>query len=492
MTNVGIPFGEDEYCKQYWMKKLLTVETEITHLCKWTDLQVSMILFRLCCVTQMNYMLRNIPFSASYAEEIKVKTSKLIQEGFKNLTGIQDAIKDDDNNWWEQATLPCTKGGFGLPDPIQIHKVSFLASEVNSIKLMTTLTRKQLIVPDDELFLFSNDAKRCFTDFVLDKENYKDIYDLCEEDFNLQHLLVGQHQQLKRDNLLQKSDNIRIRINSASNEGSYLITAIPKFDNLKISNPLQMRERWCARLGLRIDYIKPIECLCSRKIDKKTKKKRIPVFLDTKGVHLNSICPCGNQRQQTHDTIKMELYKLIKACGYFNCAIEDNTLIKNIDNTINKRVDLNIFQFSGNKSMGIDISVTDPRCPAFRDSTKPGSAAKLAEKKKISKYELFYTNDFFEPFVMEALGRWGERANTLFQILIQQLHVIQSYIPEETLMTYWKTRISVAMHKAASKGCFDRYTLCSKTNGSKRNTSYYFNDIPDEEDLVDFNKIRSD
>jgi hypothetical protein len=263
--------------------------------------------------------------------------------------------------------------------------------------------------------------------------------------------LIYQH---KIDNIKSSWNTQDInRLYSCSHEGGILITALPTYKDFRITTPHLFRERLLTRLGLPYYAIPCGPCRCNPRDD---------TVVDPQGYHLLSVCKLGNQRQATHNAVVAELSLLFSHAG-LTTRKEDSEIIKMVNMDSSERVDLTCDNFQPGVPLSIDVAVTDPR--QLRDKSPcQGKAASVLEKVKRKHYGPIYekAGAIFSPFVVESFGRWGNCARQLFDLVIQKMHIdgtrASSSLPKPWLVHYWRSRITMALHRQACIGIHKRIT----------------------------------
>ena len=247
-----------------------------------------------------------------------------------------------------------------------------------------------------------------------------------------------------------------------------IITAIPNNNEFSISTANHFRERLRMRLGLPINGCDPGPC------------SRCKGVVDARGFHLLSVCPYGNERQMTHSALRNAVVDLCRHAG-LPTRCEDSSLNKVIDIDTRKKTDFTCDNFLPGIPITFDAAVTDPR-QLVLVKPKAGKAANAKEKFKIKKYseDLSNAGAVFKPFVLESFGRWGPITRAIFKELIssvmQSSTVNSLSLTKDIITHYWRTRITMAMHRQASLGLHQRIQKQMKadryTSKNARRPSY--------------------
>jgi hypothetical protein len=66
-------------CGIYWKKYLDGIERETEIVCGWSNVQAALVLFRMCIATKLNYMLRSVPPSGSYAAALTSRATSIMR-----------------------------------------------------------------------------------------------------------------------------------------------------------------------------------------------------------------------------------------------------------------------------------------------------------------------------------------------------------------------------------------------------------------------------
>jgi hypothetical protein len=349
--------------------------------------------------------------------------------------------------WWLQASLPPKLGGMGILDPTAIHHVSFLASEAAVAKSISVLNQIQGAPPHKP----SDKAVQCFEEYV-DKAVFPTVEEMFEKPLKLQHTLSEGIYKKRREMLIKLSRFTAIRIHSSSEEGSVLITTLPKMPEDSIPKAALMRERLEQRLGLPVSYIVSGECKCNTPNSSK--------YVDRAGIHLLSQCNSGGERNTTHNAVCDELVHMARAAN-LTARREDRQIILDENPNSKRRMDVIIDNFENGSPLSIDCSIIDCRNDQYVNnwgSVVAGQAASDREKQKIQDYGPLYLAQgyLFKPFVMESLGRFGVRTSKLFDDLVARVHAARDFMSLASHKQYWRARIGMALHRNAAIGMCGR------------------------------------
>jgi hypothetical protein len=347
-------------------------------------------------------------------------------------------------------------GGIGILDPSQLHPFAFIAAEVSIAPSLAALDREQGRAECEP----SLTTVFCFENFV-DKSMFSTVQEMFNEPFDLQHRLSAATHVTRRMLLTNQSVTITHRLDSCSKEGAALILASPKYAELTIPDPEHMREGLAMRLGRDIKYIIKGDCVCNTVGDK---------YVDAKGYHLCSVCSAsypGYDRNATHNGIRDVLCELARSGGH-TCRIEDRGILQaDSANGTKKRMDVVIDNFEGALSLGIDVTVVDPRTSTYSKratAIAPGTCASDAEERKIEQYKQSFQRQGHEfvPFAIESFGAFGPRTINVFNKLISHAYAANAHLPLSFLKNYWRCRIVMAMHIGASRGMKERMNMLTK------------------------------
>jgi len=456
MVVLGAPVGTDEFCSKFWREYLKDIERETKIVCRWNKVQGALSLFRICICSRLNYMLRNCPPEVSYVPQLIAYARSIMRGGLCLLLGKpyydfvwnsdadmhQPTVAEEDETWWIQATLPPKFGGMGIIDPSSIHPVAFLASEAAVACSISELNNVHGL-PE---FQPSSVARQCYDKYV-DKARYPSLALLFQGPLKLQHSLATDIHNARRALLKARSKQIAIRLDSCSEEGSILITALPKYKEDSIEGKDLFRERLEMRLGLPIGYIQTGNCKCNTPSGS---------FVDSTNFHLLSQCTSGNDPTITHNAVADVLVQMARRAN-LTARKEDRAILLANDPDCKHRMDVVIDNFSNGSSLSLDVSIIDPRGAVYSSTCSellPGKAANDKEQVKIRKYGAIYAGQgcLFEPFVLESFGRFGHRTRKIFQELLQRVFAAHDYLPLAYHKLFWKTRILMALHRNAAIG----------------------------------------
>jgi hypothetical protein len=244
-----------------------------------------------------------------------------------------------------------------------------------------------------------------------------------------------------------------LRVDSCAKEGAVLITTIPKSEQLAFPEDGELfRAAVGMQLGLPIPFISPTSCTC--RIGEN--------FANQDGFHLLSQCNVGNQRQSTHNAVRDEWTALMRFAGY-HCTVESSETLHRVHDDSNARTDITINNYEAGCSMDCDISITDPRCQLNNGSHSVAvapvaeAAAVAREVQKVNSYGATITaaGGLFMPLVMESYGRWGPKAREFFKLLVDKATSLHNS-PSNCMAVYWRSRLCIAMRRAAMKGLLQR------------------------------------
>jgi hypothetical protein len=132
VKRIGIPIGNDDFCKTFWDTTLMNeMRLAIPLVCSWLDVQRALSLFCLCIVSKYNYFLRHQ--RSLFAIEISTDIHHLIQLG---LAYLLDPLTTEEfqsiinKKVWLQSILPPKMGGLGIQDALLTHLPAFIAAAV--------------------------------------------------------------------------------------------------------------------------------------------------------------------------------------------------------------------------------------------------------------------------------------------------------------------------------------------------------------------------
>lgn len=169
-----------------------------------------------------------------------------------------------------------------------------------------------------------------------------------------------------------------------------------------------------------------------------------------------SHCTAGNERSVTHNAICDELVHMARAAN-LSARREDRQVILGCLPDSKMRMDVIIDNFENGASLSIDVSVIDCRNGQYSSAANAlyaGKAANDREKDKIRKYGPLYEKEgcLFTPAGIEPFGRMGKCFLKLFDELALRVHATRDYVSLSYHKQFWKSRIIMAMHRAAACG----------------------------------------
>ena len=93
-----------------------------------------------------------------------------------------------------------------------------------------------------------------------------------------------------------------------------------------------------------------------------------------------------------------------------------------------------------------DVTVVDTVAPSYveRSSEKVGSAAEMAEDRKIRKYAYLGNNYHFVPIALETFGVWGDQAETIIKDVGKR---VEARTGEIRSLEYLRQRISIDLQR---------------------------------------------
>jgi len=437
--------------------------------------------------------MRNTSPESPYADRICLKLQELLKyalahiidplttENFKNIDTISD-------NVWLQATLPPKMGGFGIQDPVLHLLPAFIAASITGstsfLHLMYSLQHtycngdSHISTAINATTTTSNNLYRPSLDNIIEEisangtinllqhygvkympesnmsNNSNELRDLISSSSRLQSILSRNIHTTVNESYRSKLSPIDlIRLDSCCHEGSILITTLPCSAEFHIAGDHIFRERLRMRLGLPIPGIPMnMKCVCNGKS-----------INDPLGYHLLSVCNVGNQRIATHNAVRDAVVDMCKS-ALVTTSIEDTLPFKRISLDSKRRVDIWCDNFLPGISLALDVSIVDPRQFEHFPHPKPGIAAQHRESAKIKENEsiLAKASSQFSPFVIESFGRWGPKTRAVFKQLLNKVNMVSSPHSDSlnlsTVAHYWRSRITMAMHRQACTGFYNRLT----------------------------------
>jgi hypothetical protein len=218
------------------------------------------------------------------------------------------------------------------------------------------------------------------------------------------------------------------------------------------------------RLGLPYAAIPAGPCLCG-------------ALLDSTGYHLLSGCKKGNERQTSHNAIRDSIAELCITAGLITRK-EDSSGLKQLNINTKQRMDIVCDNFKPGIPLNIDTSIIDIRQQKYCTAVVPaGKAALDRENEKNIKYldQFLSINAIFMPFILESHGRWGLTARKIFSALIDRVmqHHQTAWCTRSQMSHYWKSRITMSMHRAACRGIHKRIVEVVKFRHLQRGCAGY-------------------
>ncbi len=238
-------------------------------------------------------------------------------------------------------------------------------------------------------------------------------------------------------------------------ESNLWLDAIPKFASLIILTDAFMR-------ALRFKLYLPqphiaygMQCNCPAHPQ-----------LDSLGHHLATGCSTGGTRQNTHDSIKRTISRILASLAIPN-KLEEKGVFQETNPNCQMRPDISIpANMVSTKKTIIDIAVTNP-IPGAQSRTQltmaqaavPGRAAEKRYQEKMHKYlQIADANNLqFIPMIFECSGYVHEVTIKWFKSIIKQTHSLTRY-DEIVMYRYTMTSISVSLQKALMEGLKKRIT----------------------------------
>jgi hypothetical protein len=259
------------------------------------------------------------------------------------------------------------------------------------------------------------------------------------------HVSNNYFQQLYRDSTAED----RVRLDSCGMEGQVLVTTIPKDEYCTMESEL-FTERLCTRLGLSINYMQCGICDCGESYG-------------SDGYHLQSGCKnSAKPKNRTHKKVVCALHSMGLEAN-LRCTMEDSSNFQILHPTTELRVDNAMECYEDRKPLLADVGIVDPR-KLNTDTYATGEEREYTVEKagmdyeqiKITKYsKVLDPSLVFEPFIIEALGRWSPRARVVFNNLVRRIEKLTG-APRRLIAAKWKGIICFAHQKTAAEGLRSR------------------------------------
>ncbi|MFN3503591.1 MAG: hypothetical protein ACK4ZJ_15140 [Allorhizobium sp.] len=448
---LGVPIGCQEFVKEELLSKVTSLSKASPDIAQYPDPQQAATLLRLCYANKLNYHLRTIDCNITQTAAIHHDTN--VEVCFRGIVGHNHELTREE---WLQVILDTKDGGFGVPSAAKTRWAAYLASGLGCLKNMRALAahfglQMDLQHLDTSPTPLVRNLRQChqrISDMlIVTGMVFPSLQELAANTKALQHKITEKLSRHLKHNLLTHLDTKgRMRLESCAREGGGWLACVAKTPDQRLT-PEQFRIQVFKRLGKDLPQLTRMPCICKHGT------------IDTKGFHLCSQCPVGNQRFQTHDAIALTWVALLKQAG-FMCRVEDPGCFRELQDT-NKRADIVVDNWEDGKRAIFDISVTHPWTQeslrvAGRSDGYVEQAASLREKQKVNKYERSCPNNtVFIPLVFETYGRWGAQARPVFKKCIDRV-VANKAAPKAVVTAYWRQRFSVVLQRYTASCILER------------------------------------
>ena len=383
---LGCPLGSTNFSRAQFKKRIDKICIILKELMEVRDPQVEYALLRSCCgFPKIAFSLRTIP--PNHIEDLCRQLDMQILENLNNIVGygITDIA-------WKQATLPISKGGFGVPSAVVKSNLSFVASIAQSWPIQQQLLRDICDLPRSEWIPSLTKVNQVLdnkietlNELMAKKHPQAFLSDLVDEKA-VQSLLA----------ILKERDKARIKSCSLPHASDYLLVLPNAALRLQMS-PYEFTKAARLRLGLAI-FPKTRNC-----------PKCKSCVLDVYGQHAQN-CKTGGAPTSRHNKIRDLLFSQCQAS-----VLAPRKEVQNLlDNTGEKPADIFIPSWSNGCPAAIDVTITNPLNMDIvsKSANQAGSAAAMRAASKITKYHQACAskNINFIPFALETFGGFSKEA----------------------------------------------------------------------------------
>jgi hypothetical protein len=513
---LGSFIGTDSFIKLQLEQKIRELESVKNDLINNLDsFQNRMLLFRNCYSLKVNHIFRTLPphITKQFASQF-IKTQKDILSSI--LFMYPQNLSEEA---WIQSNLTFEHGGLEIFD---VHITRYSAYAASTTHCLTTILHCLNHFRFEEEPLITSDIHSNAESSEQLKLQFKHYYDTLAEfkkiddsftiklfvkqlisENKLQHILsdlkynhayqqIIQHIKDKDNSFnnlssFEKSKFANFVTNIGPNNSQWL-KAIPKFTDYEIKNN-EYQSMLLRRLFLYQPYLPSnVNCTCHSK-----------PLIDQFGIH-SATCKVGGGKNQTSKNIESTLNKIINYSGLrtisqqLNCFHSAPTQEER-----NRRPDLSVFDAPNhNKTLLIDVSCvqnfigsSDPTNPNllsrippnfltkiiedYNSKSREGHKASIHKKNKYMELSNNHECDFL-PFIMENNGYINEEGVDFLQSLAKRASVLHS-IPENNLMKYFLTLLSITLQSNVSRQIINHCTRLNTYACSSKEMSSAYNNI---------------
>ena len=405
LTFLGSPIHQEAISKCI-TERSVTLKTMSERL-KTIDAHPALFLLRNCfALPRLLFVLRSAPCYT--ATDLLQSFDHIIRESAEAICNIRF-----DDIGWCQATFPVHHGGLGLRSASDIALPAYASSVYSSRSL-------------------SNEILRRFLEFSLDHAvtavttAWLDLGLNVPASTSRQRFWDFAACQWKATMLKEKLDQHRLACFSAASQphsGAWL-NALPSPMVGNLLDDDSVRIGVAIRLGLPI--CQQHRCRCGATVDR---------F----GLHPLS-CRLSAGRIPRHYALNDVIKRALNSAG-FHSILEPVGL----DRGDGKRPDgLTVFPFEAGKSLIWDATCSDTFAPSalLTSASDPGSAARVAEERKVAKYSSLSTRYIFQPVAIETSGVLGPRTLSFLKRIGHKLFLATSE-PREAQRLFERVSLAV-------------------------------------------------
>ena len=509
---LGSFIGTNSYIKKQLKRKLIELNDQKLQLINNVEIyQNRILLLRECYSWKINHLFRTLP--PSITNNLSQKFGSFQKDVLKSILFFDPDFNDIPNNAWLQSQLKYEDAGLNIQNVNLVKVSAYVASTTQCLSIiidnLNYLGKDEIDTKDiftsheslntdrnnyiknqfsdyyeclDEINRCDNkiDHKYFLTTLVNDKKIQKTLTDILYQDFYQSNINIIKEHENHMNNNISGYDISRMAnyVTSIGEDNSLAFKVSPKFSTYKISNN-SYQSMLLRRLLLPQPFI-PVNITCSCGSHSS---------VDQYGIHASS-CLLGGDKKQTSKNIEHTLMYIANYSGCrtklqqtltsnYSSANKNNTSTNNADgsgpSTSTVITDLTVFEPPQypNQKLQIDATVVQ----SYPGSNNPLSKIHLlqklpqkfcsklisnrddncreahrAELAKINKNAPLCAenNDQFLAFVMETNGYINQEGLKFLQSLANKASAIRS-IPQENLMKYFKTLLSVALQKSISE-----------------------------------------
>ena len=511
---LGSYIGSDSYIKKQLKNKLTELnEQKLQLINNVENYQNRLLLLRECYSWKINHLFRTLP--PSITNNMAQKFGNFQKDVLKSILFFDPDFTDIPSNAWLQSQLQYDDAGLNIQNVNLVKVSAYVASTTQCLSIIISnlnylmtedidirdiFTSQSLSNSNSISCLLKNqfsqyydcldEIKRCdskidhqyfVTTLLNDKKIQKTITDILYQDFyQINIKIIKEHEEHMNNISGYDISRMANYVTSIGEENSFAFKVAPKFSTYKIPNNYY-QSMLLRRLLLPQPFI-PANTTCTCGTHS---------FIDQYGIHASS-CLLGGDKKQTSKNIE---HILMYIANYAGCRTKlqqtvtsnNNSSANNNNNSTNNnaagseksnsvvRTDLTVFQPPQypNQKLQIDATVVQSypgsnnplskehllqRLPNKfcsrlltnrNDNCREAHRAELAKNNKNGPL-CAENNDEFLAFVMETNGYINYEGLKFLKSLAKKASAIRS-IPEENLMKYFKTLLSVTLQRSISE-----------------------------------------